>query len=242
LRHIIDDSAFRPRFLADHVTLAGALLEGYQVTGQPEWLDRAVVVVRCIHEIFGASDGGYYDSAGSSAEPTVWDARHKPLLDNARLAGILITLTTLTGETHYQHLARQTLEAFQDVVPGRSYLGPAGLRRMEEDEEALFLPAGAAWGRAWDMLVHEPVHLVLVGSLTQATTRELFKAAQRVYVPHRVLQLLDQERDAARIAALGFPHASTPALYVCMGGMCLAPIATPAEVRNLRTTRPWGVR
>ena len=242
LRHIIDDPAFLPRFLTDHVALAGALLEGYQVTGQPEWLDRAVVVVRRIHELFGSSEGGYYDSAESSAEPTIWDARHKPVLDNARLAEVLVTLATLTGEAHYQHLARQTLETFQDSVPGHSYLGPAGLRRMEEDEEVLFLPAGAAWGRAWAMLVHEPVHLVLVGSLTHATARELFKAAQRVYVPHRVLQLLDPERDAARIAALGFPHASTPALYVCMGGMCLAPIATPAEVRNLRTTRPWGIR
>jgi uncharacterized protein YyaL (SSP411 family) len=242
LRHIIDDPTFSPRFLTDHVAMARAVLEGYQVTGEPEWLDRAVAVVRCINALFGAPDGGYYDSAGSVDERTIWDARHKPLLENARLAEVLVTVATLTGESHSQHLARQTLEAFQDVVPGRSYLGPAGLRRMEEDEEALFLPAGAAWGRAWDLLVHGPVHLVLVGSLTHPRARGLFKAAQRVYVPHRVLQLLDPDRDAARIAALGFPRASAPALYVCLGGMCLAPLATPADVRALRTTRPWEVR
>jgi uncharacterized protein YyaL (SSP411 family) len=125
-------------------------------------------------------------------------------------------------------------------VPGHSYLGPEGARRVEEDEEMLFLPAGSAWGRAWDMLVGGPVHLALVGSRRHPQTAGLFRAAQRLHAPHRILQPLDPELDADRLTALGFPPRPEPALYVCMGGMCLAPLTTPTGVRGLRTTRPWS--
>ena len=125
-------------------------------------------------------------------------------------------------------------------MPGSSYLGPRASRRMEEDEERLFLPAGSAWGRAWDMLDSGPVHLVLIGGAAQAGTKALQRAAHRTYAPHRIVQLLDPEQDAGRITSLGFPIGGEPSLYACMGGMCLAPITKPQEVRRLGITRPWS--
>ncbi len=162
------------------------------------------------------------------------------MLENALLAEALIGLSCLTGQDEYLTLAADTLKTFQDVVPGSSFIGSKGSRRVEEDEEALFLPAGSAWGRARDMLDCGPVHLVLVGTSSQPATRSLLNATLRLLAPHGIVQPLDPERDPDRIASLGFPANNAPALYVCMGGICLPPITTPQEVRELRSTRPWA--
>ena len=164
----------------------------------------------------------------------------KPVLENALLAEALIGLSCLTGQGEYLTLAADTLKTFQDVVPGSSFIGPKGSRRVEEDEEALFLPAGSAWGRARDMLDRGPVHLVLVGTLSQSATRSLLKATLRLLAPHGIVQPLDSERDQARIASLGFPASKAPALYACMGGICLPPITSSQEVGKLKSTRPWA--
>ena len=118
------------------------------------------------------------------------------------------------------------MRIFESVVPGKSYLAGHLSRRMEEDEEALFLPAGAAWGRAQDMLTHGPVRLVLVGDSSRPEYHRLHRAALRVYAPHRVVLPLDSGIDAERISELGFPTRGDAALYACMGDRCLAPITT----------------
>jgi uncharacterized protein len=238
LRHIVDDAALPLRLLVDHVYTARALLDLYQVSGQAALLSRAMACVQDIETFFRAAAEGCYDIAKREGTDTGL-TQEQPVLENALLAEVLATLACLTGEAHYLPMAQRTLETFQSIIPGHSYLGPAGSRRVEEDEEQLFLPAGSAWGRAWDMVAHGPVHLVLVGHSSHPRTPALCRAAQRVYIPHRVLQCLDPVQDAERLAALGFPPGPEPVLYVCLGGMCLAPITTPADVLALRKTRPW---
>ena len=112
---------------------------------------------------------------------------------------------------------------------------------MEEDEEALFLPAGSAWGRAREMQAHGPVRLVLVGDSTTQAYRRLHHAALRSFAPHRIVLPLDSARDAGRLGELGFPARPEAALYACMGDRCLAPITTPGEVREMVRSRPWAI-
>ena len=162
------------------------------------------------------------------------------MLDNAHWAEALLTLSHLTGDTGYGDRAEAALRVFETVVPGRSYLGTRASRRMEEDEEALFLPAGSAWGRARDMLTHGPVSFVLVGDSSRADYRRLHRAALGVYAPHRLVQPLDVERDADQIRGLGFPVREETALYACMGSRCLAPITTPQGVKEMARSRPWA--
>ena len=227
------------RYLSDQVHGLGGFLDLYQATGDPEALRSSIQVVESIQRLFGASDGGYHDVCDISSNPEPMMRPVKPVLENSLMAVGLIRLSCLTGRQELEHWARDTLGLFRGVAPGSSYLGPPGLRRMEEDEEVLYLPAAPVWAKAWDMLQRGPVHFVLVGSSSDRRTRPLLKSALRVYAPHKVVQVLDPQNDKDRVEDLGFPVDGPPALYVCMSGMCMAPVYTPAQVRSLASELPW---
>ena len=226
--------------LVDQVGFLGAWLDLYQSTGNPYCLTRAVEVAATTQTLFGAPDGGCYDTTAPRSFEAALLPREQPALDNAHWAGTLMALAHLSDDDAYQQQAEAALQVFESVIPGKSYLGDRQSRRMEEDEEALFLPAGSAWARAQDMLDNGPVRLALVGDSSDPAYRQLHRAAARVYAPHRVILPLDWQRNARQIRHLGFPSRGEPALYVCMGEQCLAPVTTPAEVRDLARSRPWA--
>ena len=228
--------------LADQVHFLHAWLALYQRTGRSDCITRAGEIAATVQELFGAPGGGCYDTTPPRDFEAQLLAREQPVLENGGWAEALLNLAHVTGEREYEDRAAKTLGAFESVVPGRSYLGPRASRRMEEDEEALFLPAGSAWGRAQDLLNHGPVSLALVGDASDPAYRRLHRAALRTHAPHRVVQPLDRERDADQIRGLGFPLDREASVYVCMGERCLAPITTPAALRAAARSRPWGVR
>ena len=226
--------------LVDQVNFLQAWLALYQSTGQDDCLARAMEIAGAVQDIFGAPGGGCYDTTPPHSFEAVLLPREQSALDNGHWAEALLVLSHLTGDSGYADRAAAALKIFEGVVPGVSYLGSRRSRRMEEDEEALFLPAGAAWGRAQDMQAQGPVRLVLVGNSSAPDYRRLHRATLRVYVPHRVVLPLDSARDEERIGQLGFPVRQEAALYACMGDRCLAPITTPREVQDMVRSRPWA--
>ena len=225
--------------LMDQIYFLRACLAAYQSTGDPEFLNRSVEIAGTTQQLFGAPDGGCYDTCRPQSFEAQLLPREQPVLDNGCWAESLLTLAHLTGDTGYSDRAAATLGIFESVVPGKCYLGGHASRRMEEDEEALFLPAGSAWGRARDALTHGPVTLVLVGDSSGAAYRRLHRAALKLHAPHRIVQPLDVDRDAQRIRELGFPTNAEASLYACMGDRCLAPITTTRGVAELGRARPW---
>ena len=240
LAHRVSEPGSGTLILSDQVNFLRAWLARYQSTGRPECLARAVAVSGTVQQQFEAAGGGCYDTTAPLSFEAALLPREQPALDNGSWAESLLILAALTGDDAYTQSAAAALNVFDSVVPGKSYLGLHASRRMEEDEEALFLPAGSAWGRAKDMLTNGPVSLVLVGNSSNQAYRRLHQAALRVYAPHRVLRPLDSARDSDQIVKLGFPTDREPALYVCMGDRCLAPITSPAGVRAMAKSRPWA--
>ena len=226
--------------LGDQVSFLRAWLKLYQSTGAPGGLKRAVEIAETVQQLFGAPAGGCYDTTPRGSFEAALLPREQPALDNSHWAEALLTLAELTGNSRFSEQAAKALRCFESVVPGRSYLGSYASRRMEEDEEALFLPAGAAWGRAKDMQTCLPVRLVLVGKSNQPGYRRLHRSALRIYAPHKTVLPLDSERDGARIRNLGFPLRDEATLYACMGERCLAPITTSSGVAEMTRARPWA--
>lgn len=240
LRRRAGESTGTKPILADQVHLLRTLLASYQSTGQWEFIERAVEVAETVERLFGAPSGGCFDTAPPDSFEASILVREQPVLENAHWAEALLTLSHLTGHSGYSERAQAALTIFENVVPGKTYLGDHSSRRMEEDEEALFLPAGAAWGRARDMLTNGLVSLVLVGDSSAAAYRRLHQAALRMHAPHKVVQPLDSQRHADRIRGLGFPTDRPPAVYVCFEDRCLAPITTARGIREVARARPWS--
>ena len=240
LRRRVRGSNDSTPILADQVQLLRAMLALYQCTGTAEHLRRAAEVAGTVQRLFGAPGGGCFDTVPPRSFEAGVLRREQPVLDNAHWAEALLTLFHLTGELKCSEWAASAIGTFEPVAPGKSYLGSHSSRRMEEDEEALFLPAGAAWGRAKDMLDHGPVTLVLVGESSSAAYRRLLRAALRAHVPHRIVQPLDTARDADKVRELGFPSDRAPSVYVCFEDRCLAPITTPRGFRETIRSRPWS--
>ena len=235
LTHVVGESPGQTRFLADHVYSMGAYLDIYQAAGDLTQLRRAEAVFEAIGHLFSTSEGGFYDvSRTETPMPGI-----KPLLENALLAEALIALATITENETYLDEAMSTLNAFRRVVPGRSYLGPPGARKMEEDEERLFLPAASAWARARDIMDSGAVRLVVAGDIIHRTTKGLVKAALRARAPGWVVQILDPGTQAEMVVELGFPADGAPAAYLCMGRQCLAPFHSAADLR--KWTRPGAL-
>jgi len=208
-----------PGILADQAAAARAFLDAYEVTGDPEHLDRAAALARFIVERFASPDGGgFYD---------LWDAadgvgrlaeRQRPAQDNALCAEVFLRLYALTLEEEYQRIAQRTLEAFAGVYQN---LGPFA----------------SSYARVVDLFLNPPPQVRIVGAAEAAS---LHRAALRLKLPGRVVQLLDPARDAERLAALSLPREPAPAAYVCAGKTCSAPVRDPegllAVVESLSAT------
>ena len=238
-RHAVGGTAGQPRMLDDHVAFLRASLDLYQATADGAYLQRAIQVADCIDRLFGPAEGGYVDVAveASAGAPLSGD---RPVLENSLLAEALVVLGCLTGDDFRREGAAQALRAFEGVAPRSSYLGPQASRVVEEDEEALFMPAASAWARARQFVAAGPVHLFVVGPANNPASRKLLAAGLSAYLPNRVVQLLDPETDRDRIRSEGFPLDKEPVLYACMNNMCLAPVSSPQEVRRLPVERPWA--
>jgi len=238
LPHVVKASG-GPRFLADHVHALGAFLGCYQATGDRTQLDRAEAVLYAIRQHFSASDGGFYDVGHGTASGGPPLAGVRPVLENALLVEAMVTLATINREEECLKVARATLETFNEVVPGGSYLGPPRLRKVEEDEERLFLPAASAWARASDLMRSGPVHMVVIGDRSLNDTKVLVRAALKARTPSRVVQILDPNVEPDTVGKLGFPASEGPAVYLCVGRQCLAPIHEAGELRSW--TRPGAL-
>lgn len=239
LSHVVQEPEGGPRFLSDHVHVLSAFLNCYQTTGSLLQLDRAKAVLRSINHLFSAPAGGFYDVTTEkvSGEPALAGVR--PVLENALLAEALVTLATITLDDAYLDVAKATLMEFTGVVPDSSYLGPPNFRKVEEDEERLFAPSASAWARAMDMMELGPVHLVVVGKDSLRTTKALVRTSLRARTLHWVVQVLDPVQEPDIVRSLGFPATEAPAVYLCIGRQCLAPIRSPGELR--RWTRPGAL-
>jgi uncharacterized protein YyaL (SSP411 family) len=108
-------------------------------------------------------------------------------------------------------IARATLEAF-----ARDY------------KEYGYYVAGYA--RAVDLFFYEPLAITVVGDRASAAGIALRAAAQRPYVPSRIVQALDPKYDPILIKRSGYPATERPVAYLCVGKTTKAAVEDPDEM------------
>ena len=205
--------------LVDQATVAAALLDAYEVTGERRWLQGAQGLADWIGEQLRAPDGRLGDRLATPGESPGLLARPVPALnENALAAEVFLRLESYTGEARYRAQALDTLAAW---APQYEHYGVAA----------------APYGQALLRYLERPAHIVVIGGRGDPEARRLHTAALVAPLPLRTVQWLDpaEPADAKRIREAGFadtvagraghmvvsaPAARPAAAYVCRGQTC----------------------
>ena len=163
LYHVVapDESPRIRGLLGDQVAYVRALLDAYEISGEPRMLERARTHVDLVIGAFGAPGGGFYDRAGRDTLGRL-EIVDRPITDNGLMAENLLRLSNLLHEARYREIAERTLALYAKT----------------------FARAGsfaAAYARALLRYVAQPVTVRVTGPL--AAGYELRRAARQLPSP-----------------------------------------------------------
>ncbi|MFQ5472841.1 MAG: thioredoxin domain-containing protein, partial [Dehalococcoidia bacterium] len=193
--------------LGDQSHTARAMLDAYEVTGDPVYLDRAEELAAFLRDRFLDPDGnrGFFDVWDEPSTVGRLDERQKSLQDNTVCAELFLRLHHLTRRDGYRDTARSTLETFVSAVPHMGHFA-------------------AGYARQADTFLNPPAEVNIVGDMEAAAG--LHRAALALDVPSRSVQIVNPG-DAKRLEALALPPEPAPAAYACFGTMCSPPVTEP---------------
>ena len=208
----VDGTPTVPGFLQDHVQMAAALLDAFEVSGEVRYLTAARDSMDYTLEAFGDEEGGgFFDRPLDPRPLGVLGIRSKPFDDgptpaaNPVAGDVLIRLYYLTNHPEYQAAARETLRAFA---------GAPGSHRIH----------AASYALALGLYLDPPAHAVIIGKRSAPETGALWRAALRAYRPGKIVAAYDPEEvkieslPPAVAAAVRIGQQDRKAkAYVCVG-------------------------
>jgi uncharacterized protein YyaL (SSP411 family) len=220
-----------PGLLDDQVMIARALLDAYEVTGEPRHLaqDREIMEWS-IKQLWDAKGGGFFDSkpdlnaVGLLATPRKEVQDNPSTSGNAAAAQVLNRLFYLTQENRYRDYARRTIEAF------------AGAAR----DFGTFV---AALGIAAEEHLEYPTTAVVIGERGDSEAELLHRAALTAFRPGKIVMQIEPNRvDRKQLPAVVTPILDSigperwPLAFVCTGTVCAPPTNKPTDVTSLVKT------
>lgn len=184
--HYWDGTYNLPGLLTDQAYALRALLDAAHFAGENSYLAIASNLAILTIEHLQAEDGSFYDTRYDPSARGSLRVRNNSILENSVMAEALLRLSAQTREPEFAVRGRQALAAF---------LGD--FRRYGHFT--------AGYGRAVDLLVHEPIQVTIVGPRDSDLTRVLRQAALAPYVASRIVQTLDPRVDDVLFASSGLP-------------------------------------
>lgn len=224
---VVDGLAFRyydgerhiRGLLGDQAWAAWAALSAFEATGDAQWLGRASSMVDACEPLFDGNVGAYADRLHSVGELGRIAERTFPLDDNSLMARVVMKLAALTGDDGKRERARTLLEANAD-----SYRG-YGMFAAEYGSAALdwFTP---------------PVEVRILGAASDSATVALRETARRAAASALTIEVVDPDRDAARMRTLGHSNGRAPTAFICDQRSCFAKTSDASELEAVLSHRP----
>lgn len=216
-------SAGRPRhlgYLDDHAFLAAGLLDLWEATFEPRWLEEATALMEALQATFADPAGGWFMT---SSEGERLLARERPNYDGAEPSGTSIAamcalrLAALTGEERWREVGERALASMATSIEER----PLGLTE-------LLLALEFAHAKAKELAVIWPD-----GPRDLQASREVDAA----FTPACVRVGAESSRVdglAARIPPLAERRAlgGKTTFFVCEEGACQLPTSSAEEARR----------
>jgi uncharacterized protein YyaL (SSP411 family) len=192
--------------LSDLAHTTRALLDAYQVTADPGYLQRAQNLADiALDKLYDHEHGAFWSEPQERESLGLLRLPDKSVNENAAMADALICLARLTDKGKFRAFAEKTLAFFADEYSRYGF-------------------AGSEYALAVDHLLNEPVSIHIVGAVNDEKTQSLKNVALGEYAPAKIVQVIDPVRDAERLKQLGYPASETSLVYVCVGTQCLAPV------------------
>jgi uncharacterized protein YyaL (SSP411 family) len=204
--------------LEDYAGVAEGFLVLYQATGELRWLHRAAALIDTARAIFDDGAGGFFDTA-SDAEALV--ARLRDASDSpgpagwSLIAGAMVTLAALTGDTELQAAARTSMTV---------------LLQQQAAAQPRFFGHGLA---VLEAMVAGPVQVAVIGQPGEA----LHRTAMASPSPGLVVAVGTAGSATPQLLAHRGPVEGRPAAYVCRDFACRLPTTDPEELRQQLAAR-----
>ncbi len=106
-----------PYLLRDQVSVARALAEAYDVTGDVQFLEKATLLAEVVLRDYPGMPGGFYDIRAERDALGGLANRRWNLVENAQVARLMVQLARFGGDGRYLEAARSALQLFaQDYL------------------------------------------------------------------------------------------------------------------------------
>jgi uncharacterized protein YyaL (SSP411 family) len=219
-----DGDASIPAFLDDYVFMTTAMLELYEATFDPKYLEQALELQQQTLELFWDKNrDGFFFTAADNEELLV---RQKEVYDgaipsgNSMAADNFVRLARLTGDNEHLQVADHIFAVFA---------GEAGRLPSAHCQLMTALQRGAG----------PSLEVVIAGDRGAADTAALIATVREMYLPHAAVLLVPPGQSGAAIRKLApFAKAYEPvegkaAAYVCQDFSCQLPTTDPRKLARL---------
>jgi hypothetical protein len=219
--------------LDDQVFMVAALLDGYEVTGERLYFERALELMETtIRRFWDDAEGGFFDTAKDLGrrEGGLSVAR-KPFQDSPTPSGnsmgamVLDRLSALADRPDFREKAEAILDLFAPKA----------------GEYGLF---AAMYGVALANHLRAPVEVVVVGRPREEATKRLLEAAHRVPRAGKRVLALQPEVVKEKLLPAGLastlPHLPLdghPVALVCVGTSCQPPVSDAEALEEALTVK-----
>lgn len=212
--HYWDGTYNLPGMLSDQAHTLRALVAAMHYAGENRYLSRAEALARRTIERMQAADGAFYDEP--RGEKNRRRILGRSILDNAVMAEALLRLAWMTREDSFEARARRALASFLSDYKSFGHFV-------------------AGYGRAVDLLFHQPVHVTIVGSREDDHTQALRVAALRPYIANRIVQTIDPRQDPGlyALSRLPLPRGQAARAYIHQGRTSYAETSKPERIPAL---------
>ena len=222
LRSYKDGQAKFNAYLDDYACFSAALLDVYEATFEPEYLDRAVAFTDVLLARFwDAQEGGFFFT---SSDHEALISRSKSAFDgsvpsgNSVAASVLLRLYYATEKQDYLTKAEMLLRLFYDALEQN----PFGFSNML---------------CGLDFYLRRPQEIVLLGDPADTETKALLHNIHASFTPNKTLLCLDPSLPPQH-GVPGFLEGKTRiddrlTAYVCHNFSCSLPVTRWEELRPL---------
>ena len=208
-----DGQRDKAQLLEDYAFLLSGVIELYEATLEPRYLDFANDLAHAMLEkFFDAKEGGLWQSAARDLI-----LRLKDDYDGAEPSGnsvavmSLLKLAAITGEKQFMVAVEKTFELFAD--------------RLQRFPQAVPFMLQAV-----DFSLQEPARVVITGQRGSAKFRELLRAAHSVYQPNKIVL---GNSGAVEEFTKSLTAKGDATVYICHGNACQPPTDDTAMIKKM---------